>query len=403
MVVAITAYGMATFEGPMLSVKSVNAISHYTDWTIGHVHVGTLGWNGFLTFGILYWLVPRMWNTKLASEKLANAHFWIGTLGIILYALPLYFAGFTQSLMWKEFKEDGFLAYPNFLETVTQIMPMYWLRAIGGALFITGYVLQIVNIVKTVKQGSFIADEAADVPSTRATFNAHAADGEHWHRKLEGRPIQMLVLALVTILIGGLFEMLPMHMVKSNVPTIASVKPYTPLELEGRDIYIREGCYVCHSQMIRPFRSETERYGEYSKVGEYVYDHPFQWGSKRTGPDLHRVGGKYPNSWHYYHMLDPRTMSPGSIMPQYPWLFDNTLNTEHTAGKVRAMQTLGVPYAEGYDQKAVADLKAQAEEVADKLRKENVNSATADKEIIALIAYLQRLGTDIKAKPVASK
>jgi cytochrome c oxidase cbb3-type subunit I/II len=173
------------------------------------------------------------------------------------------------------------------------------------------------------------------------------------------------------------------------------VKPYTPLELEGRDIYVREGCYTCHSQMIRPFRSETARYGEYSKAGEFVYDHPFQWGSKRTGPDLAREGGKYPDSWHYNHMLEPNSMSPGSIMPTYSWLLDDDFDAAGIAAKIRAMQTLGVPYPEGYDKIAEADMMKQAEMIAVGLKKDGIETEP-QKEIVAMIAYLQRLGKDIK-------
>ena len=399
MVVAVTAYGMSTFEGPMLSIKSFNAISHFTDWTIAHVHIGTLGWNGFLTFGILYWLFPRLWKTQLKSTKLANAHFWIGTLGIIFYALPLYWAGWTQSLMWKEFTADGFLAYPNFLETVLQIVPMYILRAVGGSLYLVGVIIMIYNLWATAAQGKFQAKEEAEAPAMPKKYHPHS--NEHWHRRIERKPIPFLVWATIAILIGGIVEMVPTFMIKSNVPTIASVQPYTPLELEGRDLYVREGCYTCHSQMVRPFRSETERYGEYSKAGEFVYDHPFQWGSKRTGPDLHRLGGKYSHSWHFNHMEDPRSTSPGSLMPSYPWLLENELDLSSTDAKIRAMQTLGVPYEDGYDQEAVADAQKQAQEIADAVADQlgvEDYSQLADREIMALIAYLQRLGTDIKAE-----
>ncbi len=400
MVVAVTAYGMATFEGPMLSIKSVNAISHYTDWTIGHVHIGTLGWNGFLTFGILYWMLPRLFNTRLYSQKLANAHFWIGTLGILFYAIPLYWAGWTQSLMWKQFTPDGFLQYGNFLETVTQIIPMYSLRALGGALYVAGYFVMLYNLIKTVQAGSFIGDEAAEAPPA-STWVVHAGK-QHWHRWIERRPVQFLIASTIAILIGGIVEIFPLAMIDDQVPRIESVTPYTPLELEGRDIYIREGCLGCHSQMVRPFRSETERYGEYSKSGEFIYDRPFLWGSKRTGPDLHRLGGKYPDSWHYNHMEEPESTSPGSIMPPYPWLLRDELNTGSTAAKIRALQKLGTPYPDGYDQIAVDDLKKQAKIVADNLRKDGISGdKLEEKEIIALIAYLQRLGTDIKPAPQA--
>ena len=396
MVVAVTAYGMSTFEGPMMSLKNVNALSHFTDWTIGHVHIGTLGWNGLLTFGVLYWLIPRIYNIKLYSIKLANLHFWISTLGIIFYVVPLYWAGITQGLMWKEFTADGFLKYPLFLETVLQLVPMYAVRAIGGTLYFCGAFLMIYNLYKTAKNGKLVENEEAQAPALLETKVGNEKEG--WgHRWLESRPVQFSLLATIAILIGGIVEIVPTMLIKSNVPTIASVKPYTPLELEGRDLYVREGCYVCHSQMIRPFRSETERYGEYSKAGEFVYDHPFQWGSKRTGPDLHRIGGKYPDAWHYSHMLDPTSMSPGSIMPPYPWMIDQKLNTSDTESKIRVMQTLGVPYEEGYDQVALSDLQKQATEISQRLSESGI-TVSADREIIALIAYLQRLGTDIKGE-----
>lgn len=393
MVVAVTAYGMATFEGPTLSLKNVNAIAHFTDWVIAHVHVGALGWNGFLTFGILYWLIPKLWKTNLYSVKMANVHFWIGFLGIVFYAFSMWFSGITQSLMWKQFNDLGTLQYPNFLETVLQIVPMYIIRAIGGTLYLTGVVLMIYNLIKTIKQGSFLAEETAEAPALHP-FKDPFKKGTR-HRWLEGKPVYFTLASLVVILIGGIVEFVPTFLVKSNIPTIASVKPYTPLELQGRDIYIREACNSCHSQLVRPFRSETERYGEYSKAGEYVYDHPFLWGSKRTGPDLHRVGGKYPNSWHYLHMENPRSMSPGSLMPPYPWLLENDLNTSTTAAKIIALRKIGVPYPECYEDIANDELVKQADAIALDLQKNGI-PAEPQKEIIALIAYLQRLGTDIK-------
>lgn len=394
MVVAVTAYGMATFEGPMLSLKSVSAISHYTDWIIAHVHVGALGWNGMLTFGILYWLIPRIFQTKLYSKKLAANHFWLATLGIVFYVVPLYWAGFTQSSMWKQFTESGQLKY-SFLETVTYLKPFYAVRSFGGTLYLIGALLMVYNLYKTVKSGKLIANEAAEAaPLQKLT---RSPKNEHWHRVIERRPVQMLVFSLIVISIGGAIEIIPTFLVKSNVPTISSVKPYTPLELQGRDIYVREGCYLCHSQMIRPFRSETERYGEYSKAGEFVYDHPFQWGSKRTGPDLAREGAgnlKKSNGWQFRHLREPSSMSEGSLMPSYAFMLKKELDTSTTAAKIRAMQTLGVPYAKGYDKKANADLMKQARGIANNLKSDSIR-ISPNKEVIALISYLQRLGTDI--------
>ncbi|HEX7859334.1 MAG TPA: cytochrome-c oxidase, cbb3-type subunit I [Verrucomicrobiae bacterium] len=395
MVVALTAYGMATLEGPTLALKSVNSLSHYTDWTVAHVHTGALGWNGFLTFSVLYWLFPRLYDTKLFSTKLANWHFWIALLGMMFYVVPMYWSGITQGLMWKQFTKEGFMQYPNFLETVLTLIPMYRLRAIGGSLYIIGTFLMAYNLWRTALAGQFVPDvEVQAAPIARDEHLTGSQDP--WgHRWLESKPIMLTVLATVAVLIGGLVEIVPMYLIKSNVPTIAAVKPYTALEVLGRDIYIREGCVGCHSQMVRPFRSETERYGEYSKSGEFVYEHPFLWGSKRTGPDLHRVGGKYPDAWHYNHMDDPRTTSPGSIMPNYGWLLTQKLETNSLPARIAALRKVGVPYPEGFEQRALAELKAQAGTIVTNLKSGSID-AQADKEIIAMIAYLQRLGTDIK-------
>jgi cytochrome c oxidase cbb3-type subunit I/II len=397
MVVAVTAYGMSTFEGPMLSLKSINAVAHFSDWIIAHVHIGGLGWNGMLTFGILYWLLPRMYKTELYSKKLANVHFWLATLGILFYAIPMYWAGFQQVAMWKQFTPSGQLKY-QFLETVTYMAPFYAMRALGGTLYLTGAIIGMVNYFKTISKGTLIANEDAQAPALEKTYTKHK--GEHWHRWIERKPTPFLLLSLIVILIGGLVELVPTFLVKSNIPTISSVKPYTPLELQGRDIYVREGCFTCHSQMIRPFRSETERYGEYSKAGEFVYDHPFQWGSKRTGPDLAREGSgnlKKSNTWHYNHFEEPNSISTGSVMPSYAFLIDDNLDTATTPLKINAMRTLGVPYAADYANKANQDLMLQAKGIADDLQKDGIKVAPT-KEIIALIAYMQRLGTDIGKK-----
>ena len=396
MVVAVTAYGMATLEGPMLAIKSVNALSHYTDWTIAHVHTGALGWNGFLTFGILYWLLPRLYNTPLHSIRLATTHFWLGLLGIMFYVIPLYWAGVTQSLMWKQFAPDGFLQYRNFLDTVIELIPMYAARSVGGTLYLAGIFLMVYNLWKTVRQGSFEPETAVQAPplSTDET-PGHKDQDPYSHRWLERKPVIFTLLTFVAIAIGGLVEIVPLYLIRTNVPTISSVQPYSPLEVLGRDIYIREGCVGCHSQMIRPFRSETERYGEYSKAGEFIYDHPFLWGSKRTGPDLHRVGRKYPDAWHYNHMEDPGTTSPRSIMPRYPWLLTAELDISPLPARIGALRKVGVPYPAGYEQEqAFRDLETQAQSIADSLATARIDTP-ADREIVALIAYLQRLGTDI--------
>ncbi|WP_179339643.1 cytochrome-c oxidase, cbb3-type subunit I [Winogradskyella ludwigii] len=418
MVVAITGYGMATFEGPMLSLKNVNAIAHFTDWIIAHVHVGALAWNGFLAFGMIYYLIPKLFKTKLFSIGLANVHFWIGTLGIMLYALPMYVAGFQQASMWKQFNPDGTLFYGNFLETVTEIMPMYWMRAIGGTLYISGMLILVVNVILTVVTSKHrVTDELAEAPALKRVSKSRVS-GEGWHTWLERKPVLLTIYATIAILIGGVVQIIPTIVVKSNIPTISSVKPYTPLELEGRDLYIREGCVGCHSQMVRPFRSEVERYGEYSKAGEFVYDHPFLWGSKRTGPDLHRIGGKYSDNWHFNHMYDPQGISTGSIMPAYQWLIRDKLDKSDTEKKMEVMVSLGVPYTEDEIANAQTAMSEQGTQIeknlyndpdfvasyeADKAASGEDFVEMRDREIVALIAYLQRLGTDIKVKDILDK
>ena len=414
-VVGITAYGMSTFEGPMLSIKSVNALAHYTDWIIAHVHTGALGWNGFMTFGMIYWLAPRLFQTQLYSKKLAGIHFWIATFGILLYVVSIYSAGVTQGLMWRAFDETGRLSYPDFVETVAKLLPMYWMRVAGGSLFITGMLMFAYNIVMTWRT----RPAAYEVPVIRAPGLSRSFVAPHepkpagegflgwvasmrYHRAWERMPIVFTVLVVLAVVVATLFELLPTFLIKSNVPTIASVKPYTPLELYGRDIYIREGCFNCHSQMIRPFRYETERYGEYSKPGESVYDHPFLWGSRRIGPDLAREGGKYPSLWHVRHFANPREVTPKSIMPSYAQFASTPIPWEVIPKRVEVMAMLGVPYGKAINN-SVTMAKAQAALVASDIEKSGGPAGLQDKEIVAIVAYIQRLGQDIKANPGGSQ
>jgi len=402
-VVAITFYGMSTFEGPMLSIKAVNALSHYTDWNIAHVHGGALGWVGFMSFGMIYWLVPRLFQTELHSKKLQSIHFWTSTIGIVLYVVAMWASGITQGLMWRAFDETGRLQYPDFLETVTRLLPMYWVRALGGALYIAGVATGAYNIFKTwqARPAKYEEVDVAVPPMIRAVKEAPPKEAlPHWHRKWEGLPALFTVLVAVAVIVASLFEILPTFLIGDNVPKIATVKPYTPLELYGRDIYIREGCYNCHSQMIRPFIDETVRYGqnnvpaEYSRPGEFIYDHPFQWGSKRTGPDLAREGGRRDLYWHVRHMNDPRSTSPGSVMPSYPHLLADTIEFGVIQKRVDVHAMLGTPY----DAKALSDATGlahtQADALATRLEASGGPKGLADKEIVALIAYLQRLGRD---------
>ena len=199
------------------------------------------------------------------------------------------------------------------------------------------------------------------------------------HDMVERNQALFILLVILVVAVGGLVEIVPLYFQKAVTEPVAGLKPYTPLQLTGRDVYIREGCYNCHSQMVRPFRAEVERYGHYSVAGEFVYDHPFQWGSKRTGPDLHRVGGRYSDEWHRLHLNDPRSLVPESNMPAYPWLAKSAANAEDIEAKLRALRRLGVPYSD----QDIAGAKAE------------LNDKT---ELDALIAYQQVLGTALKQK-----
>jgi len=411
LVVGITFYGMSTFEGPMMSLKVVNRLAHYTDWVIGHVHSGALGWNGFIAFGMIYWLIPRLWKREVYSQKLMSFHFWTATIGIVLYIISLWVAGITQGLMWRAMTDNGTLKYPEFIETVTKLIPFYWVRLLGGSLYFVGLLAMLFNVFKTLSlarsEGVVFGDTAASAyPLTKKKETLKdLPPSRSWHYLLEGRSMQFTVLTVVAVLIGGLAEIVPMVAISTNVPSIAAVKPYTPLELEGRDIYVREACYVCHSQMVRGIKEDVLRYGLPSQSGEFVYDHPFQFGSKRTGPDLHREGGKYPNFWHFRHMLEPRSTSPGSIMPPYPWLYDREINVKRISDKLKVMRKLGVPYTDTEIEGAQANLKAQAQGIAEELIAQGVKSdpKLADYEIIALISYMQRLGKDLRSDPVVAE
>ncbi len=395
-VTALTFYGMSTFEGPLLSIKSVSSLGHYTDWIIGHVHSGGIGWNYMLTAGMLYYLIPKLWKTKIYNEKLANTQFWTATLGLVLYYVSMVVAGITQGLMWRAVNADGQLVYPNFVETVDKIVPMYYIRLIGGLLVFTSFLIMVYNMWMTIKKAPKQA-EKEDVYQAPA-LTADAGKGEHGHRKLEGMTAVFTVLAFIAVAVGTIIEFVPAFLSKDFIEISEKVKPYTPLEVAGRDIYVREGCYTCHSQMIRPMKSEVLRYGARSEATEFIYDRPFQWGSKRTGPDLHRVGGKYPDSWHYFHMLDPRKITPGSIMPPYPWLFKKKTEYGMLSRKLKVLKSLGHPYTEEEIENASVLAKEQAKQITEAMADSGVEAKMENKQIIALIAYLQRLGRDLGGK-----
>jgi cytochrome c oxidase cbb3-type subunit I/II len=396
-VAALTFYGMATFEGPLLSIKSVNALGHYTDWIIGHVHGGTLGWNGFMIFAMTYWMVPRLWKTTLYSVRLATLHFWIGFVGTITYLISMWVAGITQGLMWRALDANGKLVYPDFIETVVRIVPLYYVRAIGGGLYLIGFLLMMYNIYRTIKSAPKNVPVVVIRAPKLALVSKISDIGLRPHRVLEGLPTVFVVLTLIAVLVGTAIELVPTFLATDYLPSARDLKPYTSLQLEGRDIYVREGCYLCHSQMIRPMISETMRYGDFSKLEESMYDRPFQWGSKRTGPDLARVGSKYPDLWHFRHLADPREVVSGSIMPAYPWLFRDKTDFGILRKKISVMKSLGVPYSESNVNSAEADARQEASEIAARLVTQGVPAEKLEeKEVVALIAYLQRLGADYK-------
>jgi cytochrome c oxidase cbb3-type subunit I/II len=451
----VTFYGMATFEGPLLSIKSVNGLAHYTDWIIGHVHNGALGWNGFMAAGMFYWMVPRLFGTELHSKKLADTHFWIGTFGILLYVAAMWVSGITQGLMWRGTDAHGALLYPNFVETLNAIKPMYWMRLIGGSLYLVGMIMMAYNLARTALAGKAVDGEATVVvdttpapetpwaevlvgkpvilvtlvsvfAATMAVVNNEASilfaslavvtavlgaialhlAADHarptWHRLLEGRALLFTSFTVIAVLAGGVAELVPSLLATPSDAKLAEdAKPYRPLELEGRDVYVREGCYTCHSQMIRTFDFEAKRYGDPSTMADSIYDHPFQWGSKRTGPDLAREGGKYPNLWHYRHLLDPREVSPGSNMPPFAFLADRALDLERTPDKLRALRSVGVPYDAKQIESAATDAATQGAQIAKNLQDEGVSGVNPRSEMVALVAYLQRLGKQHEAGPPA--
>ena len=382
---------MSTFEGPLLSIKSVNALAHYTDWIIGHVHGGTLGWNGFMIFGMIYYLVPKLWRTELYSKSLATTHFWLGTLGILLYMMSMWVAGITQGLMLRAVDAQGQLLYPDFIETVVRIVPMYHVRLLGGLSFFVGFLIMVYNIWLTIARAPASAgDETVMVTPTMVPAGELKKEG--MHRALEGLPFVFTLLIVGGVLVGSIISLVPTMLLPMYADSPTMIRPYSALELAGRDLYIREGCYLCHSQEIRTLVTEVMRYGEASRPEESAYDHPFQWGSKRTGPDLARVGKKYPDLWHYRHMMDPRAVTPKSLMPTYGWFATDRLDFDSLPKKLSVMKKLGVPYKDFEISHAIDAAKEDAKRIADGLTAQGAPAGLEDKEIVALIAYLQSLG-----------
>jgi cytochrome c oxidase cbb3-type subunit I/II len=340
--------------------------------------------------------------------------------------IPIYVAGITQGLMWRAFDANGVLAYGDFVETVMRLMPFYWARVLGGVLYFTGGAMCLVNLFMTwrgrpatyetpVQRAPALAPGYADPPQEQSDLVNVTAWARRldvfrkfqWHRNWERLPLKFTVWTTIAIAVASLFEIIPTFVIKSNVATIDTVRPYTPLEVAGRDVYVAEGCYNCHSQMIRPIFAETERYGDFSLGGEFVYDRPFQWGSRRIGPDLQRVGGKYSNGWHMRHLLAPKDVTRGSIMPVYEHLLDEQISFDAIPARLRALTRLGVGYTDAEVEQGAALARAQAQAVIDEIVAQDgadaVEPGWETTKAAALVAYLQRLGTDLYATPEAKE
>ncbi|MGF1484705.1 MAG: cytochrome-c oxidase, cbb3-type subunit I [Opitutales bacterium] len=458
----VTFYGMATFEGPLLSIKAVNSLSHYSDWTIGHVHGGTLGWNGFMAAGMFYWLAPRLWNTQLFSKSLANLHFWIGMVGILLYVAAMWTSGITQGAMLNNVDEaSGILANPAFIETVNAIKPAMLFRAIGGLLYFIGFLLMTYNLGRTILQGKAangVIETARWDPYaergltfTQTIFNApvlyitaiilvscgwlfgtggvqlfsllltmvlvllmivhfnmSGAKWGDWYQKLLANSLGFTVLTFVSVAIGGAVQIIPTVVQNEGEALAANAEAKriqilrTPLEQAGFEIYVSEGCNTCHSQNIRTLASDVMRYdpkGGASYLGESIFDRPFVWGSKRTGPDLSREGVsltmRKSNTWHYQHMVNPRALEEASIMPNYHFLNDYKVDFEKLASRLLVLRDnplLGDPFPQDWDAAKIEELaRAQGLEIAESLARDAI-LVDPESEMVALIAYLQSLG-----------
>lgn len=401
LVAAVTFYGMATFEGPLLSIKSVSAVGHYTDWIVGHVHGGALGWNGMMGFALAYYLVPKLWNTELYSKKWAEWHFWFALVAVLLYYTSMVAAGITQGLMWQALDPKGNLVYPDFVETVIRIIPLYWARFFAGTFFLGGYFLMMVNIWKTIRAAKTVpTDTVATVPARLAVELPEPAE-EEGHRKIEGLGFTFTVLVILAVVSASVISIYPVLSMDRYVKFENKTDPWTPLELAGRDIYVQEGCHNCHSQQIRKLPSDVLRFGAASTIEESMWDRPYQWGSKRTGPDLARVGKRYPHVWHVKHMVDPRSMVEKSIMPAYPWLLAKSTDFLVLRKKIEVMRYLGVPYDDDTAVNADIIAEKQAQTIAREIEEQGGPAGLERKQIVALIAYLQALGQKKSASSVA--
>jgi len=387
----------------------------------------------------------------LHSVAAANMHFWIGLVGILLYIASMWVSGITQGLMLSATRDSNtVLAYPNFIDAVIATKAMMYTRAFGGTLYLAGWLMLVWNIWKTAKgaepvngtievfieekkpamalQGGFLNVPVVSCTLLVICITAWAALGGiasgialwlgivtvmaammhkefkgqtwgQWYERLLENSLPFTALTILAVLVGGMVEIIPTIVINQadNIEGVRQI-PYTPLELAGRDIYVREGCYLCHSQMIRTLVGDVLRYGDYSKLGESIYDHPFQWGSKRIGPDLAREGGKYPSLWHFKHMQNPRDVTPGSIMPNYPWLYTDKTNVEILPRKIDVMRKLGVPYPPLSEEVIQASVDSQEKGIVEDLANFGA-MIQPDREIVAVIAYLQKLGKSEKVLP----
>jgi cytochrome c oxidase cbb3-type subunit I/II len=426
---------------------------------------------------MFYWLAPRLWKTKLWSTSLANMHFWVGLVGILLYVAALWTAGVSQALMLNQLDETGSTLKYEFVETLKSIHIEYLLRSIGGTLYLVGFIFCGINIWMTARSGVatndtaevavlqrekkdfmswkesifndplayiflgivlvclwFFLPKGANIAALVAaillsikavmSFRRNGEQWANWHERLIENYLPFTLLVFVSVAIGGALQIIPSLVINRDKNIEGRLQElYTPLELAGRDIYIAEGCYNCHSQMIRTLKPDVMRYGrtgvadDYSHLGESIYDHPYQWGSKRTGPDLAREGGplaqgakhmrigKRDNVWHYNHFLNPRQTSDGSNMPNYPWLYESKTDFKSLPKKIAVQQKIGVPWPAMTKDEIEQSAREQAMEIAanlvqggvlldsnDKLQGDELRNYLSEQKVVALIAYMQKLG-----------
>ncbi|MCY2986072.1 MAG: cbb3-type cytochrome c oxidase subunit I [Planctomycetota bacterium] len=434
MIVGLVIYGFTSLESSLLSVKGLEAIVHYTDWEIAHSQAVQLGWIGFMTFGMIYWLLPRLYAMRDALSGLSQLHFWLAAVGLLLIVVPGYLGGAVQAQKWSQLSELGRLQY-SFIESLEAVLPFWWVRVFGFAVYLLGLFTLGINVLSALILGASgnetnalpglsrgnddlespaISSTLVGKPVLELALKIDLWSKLEWHRKLERQPVRFLLLIGSSICLLSFMQLFPILALKSPVREIASVQPYTPLELVGRDIYISQGCQNCHSQTVRPLVHESQMYGAVSEGGEFAYDRPVQWGNRRIGPDLARKGGGVQSSfWHWRHLENPPVMTPKTVMPAFSFLHESKLKFSDLGKKIAVLSELGTPYdmrledGQSLESKFEDQAKKQAEVIASEIIGQggpvaHKGTLIKDTSAIALIAYIQRLGTDLSRPVVAT-